>query len=276
MAYRLLSITEYPNSLNDKVIKINEYIIKYNNLETLIVDVRKEEYIANEKSYRMLIRSAIFCFILIIIILGESLNFGRLSVAVFVSVFIGIAIAIFFVPKKEPSFIKEKEMEELKEEIEYLRRTVDWERDKFLGEIYERRRKAEEAESRKLASGWVNMSGHVFEKQVGELYLRMGFSVEITKGSGDGGIDLYIEKEGIRYAVQCKNHHKPIAPASVRDFYGAMMHDKLHDGIFISSGGFTKGAREFADGKVKLLDVNDLVNMNNQIGIIQNTKMNNS
>jgi restriction endonuclease family protein len=115
---------------------------------------------------------------------------------------------------------------------------------------------------KKYAKYWLNLSGHQFEKEVAKLYEAHGYDVQVTKGSGDGGIDIFLEKAGRRYGVQCKNHHKAIGPAAIRDLYGAMSHEGLDAGIFIASSGYTKGAKEFARNKaITLLDINNVLRM---------------
>ena len=109
---------------------------------------------------------------------------------------------------------------------------------------------------------WLGMTGHQFEKEIASLYETNGYSVRLTKGSGDGGIDIFLEKDGLRYGVQCKNYHGTVGPAAVRELYGAMRHEDLDGGVFIASSGYTKGAREFANGKpIKLLDIRDILQM---------------
>lgn len=115
---------------------------------------------------------------------------------------------------------------------------------------------------KKYAKYWLNLSGYQFEKEVAKLYEAHGYDVQVTKGSGDGGIDIFLEKAGRRYGVQCKNHHKAIGPAAIRDLYGAMSYEGLDAGIFIASSGYTKGAKEFARNKaITLLDINNVLRM---------------
>lgn len=98
-------------------------------------------------------------------------------------------------------------------------------------------RKFKELE-KKYAKYWLNLSGYQFEKEVAKLYKTRG------------------------YGVQCKNHHKAIGPAAIRDLYGAMSHEGLDAGIFIASSGYTKGAKEFARNKaITLLDINNVLRM---------------
>ena len=119
---------------------------------------------------------------------------------------------------------------------------------------------------KKKQSHWLSMSGWEFEKEIAKLYEHQGYRASITKGSGDGGIDIVLYKDGVKSVVQCKNHHKPIGPASVRDLYGAMAHERVKKGIFISSNGYTRGAKEFSMAKqISLLDINDVIRMHEQV-----------
>lgn len=119
-----------------------------------------------------------------------------------------------------------------------------------------------EEQKKKQARYWLSMSGYQFEKEIAKLYTAYNYNAQVTKGSGDGGIDIFLEKDGRRYGVQCKNHHRAIGPAAIRDLYGAMSHEGLDEGIFIASSGYTKGAKEFAHNKsMRLLDINDVLRM---------------
>ena len=109
---------------------------------------------------------------------------------------------------------------------------------------------------------WLNLNGWQFEKEIANKYEDYGYDAIVTKGSGDGGIDIFLEKDGLRYGVQCKNHRAPVGPSAVRDLFGAMAHEKLDGGVFIASTGYTKGAIEFARNKpIQLLDINDVLKM---------------
>lgn len=62
-----------------------------------------------------------------------------------------------------------------------------------------------------------NMNGHEFEYFCADLLRQNGFSnVEVTKASGDHGIDVLAEKDGITYAVQCKCYSDSIGNSAVQ------------------------------------------------------------
>lgn len=74
------------------------------------------------------------------------------------------------------------------------------------------------------------LEGHDFEEYCAGLLRRNGFfDVTVTKGSGDFGLDILCEKDGVTYGVQCKRYDKPIGVHAVqqayagRDYYGRMV-----------------------------------------------------
>jgi Holliday junction resolvasome RuvABC ATP-dependent DNA helicase subunit len=107
-----------------------------------------------------------------------------------------------------------------------------------------------------------NLTGIEFEKLITSLLQRMGFHAEMTRATGDGGIDIvaHLEKPfiGGRYLIQCKRYSPEIMVGApiVREFYGACVADrKAIKGIFITTSAFTAQAHEFAQNlPVELID----------------------
>ena len=57
---------------------------------------------------------------------------------------------------------------------------------------------------RKKTDAFEDMEGHEFEFFCADLLRDRGFvEVEVTRGSGDYGIDILAEKDGVTYAIQC-------------------------------------------------------------------------
>ena len=74
------------------------------------------------------------------------------------------------------------------------------------------------------------LEGHDFEEYCANLLRGSGFvDVIVTKGSGDFGLDILCEKEGVTYGIQCKRYDKPIGVFAVqqayagKDYYGRMV-----------------------------------------------------
>ncbi|MHB1856049.1 MAG: restriction endonuclease [Acidobacteriaceae bacterium] len=98
-----------------------------------------------------------------------------------------------------------------------------------------------------------HLSGQEFERLIAILLSRMGFHAEMTKTSGDGGIDIIAMFDkpifGGRYLFQCKRFTPDalVGAPTVRDFYGAVRADNAMKGIFITTSDFTMQAREFGE-----------------------------
>ena len=63
-----------------------------------------------------------------------------------------------------------------------------------------------------------NMDGHEFEYFCGDLLKKNEFSnVEVTRGSGDQGIDIIAYKDGVKYGIQCKCYSQNIGNKAVQE-----------------------------------------------------------
>jgi len=106
------------------------------------------------------------------------------------------------------------------------------------------------------------LSGTESEVCVTGLLRQMGFRTELTRATGDGGVDIiaYLDRPivGGRYLVQCKRFMDatPVAASMVREFYGAFVADRSAvKGLFITTSSFSAQAREFVQTlPVELVD----------------------
>ena len=118
-----------------------------------------------------------------------------------------------------------------------------------------------QAELRSKLSWWKSLSGTEFERELVQHYRRKAFSVEWTGGSGDQGVDFFLrDKKGRKIIVQAKCHRSYISPSVVRDLFGALMHHGADEAWLVTTSGFHRGARSFADGKpIRLLTIRDIL-----------------
>ncbi len=108
----------------------------------------------------------------------------------------------------------------------------------------------------------MQLSGTEFEVCVTGLLQRIGFRTELTRATGDGGIDIvaYLDRPivGGRYLVQCKRFTDatPVGAPMVREFYGAFVADRSAvKGLFITTSSFSARAREFVQNlPIELVD----------------------
>ena len=109
---------------------------------------------------------------------------------------------------------------------------------------------------------WLNLSGREFEFELAKLYRSKGYNAIVTKSSGDGGVDIVLEKDDEKILVQCKAHKKAVGPSTIRDLYGAMNSFKVNKGILASLNGFTSGVYKFAKGKnIQLITIDNILEM---------------
>ena len=83
------------------------------------------------------------------------------------------------------------------------------------------------------------------------LKTRWFIKIKLGRWSKDWGVDITAYKNGIKWVVQCKRHKSNVGLAYVqRHFWVAQ--SKNAKAYFITTKGFTKSAKEFAKGRVKL------------------------
>ena len=97
------------------------------------------------------------------------------------------------------------------------------------------------------------IEGHDFEYYCEDLLKKRGFiDVSVTKGSGDYGVDVLAEKDGVTYAIQCKAYTTPVGVKAVQEaFAGKEYYDRMV-GAVLTNQYFTKPAVEAAK-KLKIL-----------------------
>lgn len=98
-----------------------------------------------------------------------------------------------------------------------------------------------------------DMEGHEFEHFCAKLLKDSGFiDVEVTKGSGDYGVDILAEKDGVTYAVQCKCYTDPVGVKAVQEAYAGRDYYDRMVGAVMTNQYFTAPAVNAAR-KLKIL-----------------------
>lgn len=122
---------------------------------------------------------------------------------------------------------------------------------------------------KKVFCDYDNMEGHDFEYFCADILKKNGFeNVEVTQGSGDHGIDILAEKDGITYAIQCKRYDKPVNNSAIQQAIAGKGIYKKDIAVVLTNNRFTPQAKEEAAALgVKLWDRDKL---NKLCSIIQN------
>ncbi|WP_449471669.1 restriction endonuclease [Sphingobium chungangianum] len=116
---------------------------------------------------------------------------------------------------------------------------------------------------------WREKRGVSFESAMRDFLVRRGCSVDTTKGSGDGGIDLIVRLGGTTHWCQCKGHASPVGVAVVREIAGVCSRGGGSP-VVIAVNGYTSAAVETANQLgVLLIDTPHLIRLAKQDRISQ-------
>lgn len=96
------------------------------------------------------------------------------------------------------------------------------------------------------------LSPREFEKIIAELFKKLGYEVELTKQTRDGGVDIYIAKKTdlgkFLFLVECKHYapNRPVGIEVIRNMYGVLGMNKRKPtgGIIATTSHFAKGVKE--------------------------------
>ena len=117
----------------------------------------------------------------------------------------------------------------------------------------------------RLAGILQKMDPYGFERLTQRVLRECGFSqVEVTKKSGDGGIDGTgkLKINGIfsfNVAFQCKRYSGVVGAPDIRNFRGSLT-TNIEKGLFITTGTFSKAACSPGKQQIDLLDGEEFIN----------------
>ncbi|MBP3655512.1 MAG: restriction endonuclease [Clostridia bacterium] len=98
------------------------------------------------------------------------------------------------------------------------------------------------------ASRCLRLSGEEFEHYVALLLKDHYYHhVELTKGSGDQGVDILCDRGGVTYAIQCKNYDGAVGNFAVQEAYAGAQFYGCDVPVVVCPGTFTRGAIELAE-----------------------------
>lgn len=99
-----------------------------------------------------------------------------------------------------------------------------------------------------------SMTGTEFEIFCANLLKRNGYiNVSGTKASGDQGIDILAQKDGVRYGIQCKCFSGNVGNSAVQEAYAGKTFYNCHVAVVLTNRQFTESAVELANKNGVLL-----------------------
>ena len=127
-----------------------------------------------------------------------------------------------------------------------------------------------------LKSILLSLNPYDFEKLTQIILRESGFTeVEITKKSGDGGLDgkgilRLNDLISVPVIFECKRYKDPVGAEKVRNFRGAMV-GRADKGLFVTTSTFTRGAWEEATREgaalIDLIDGEQLIDIIKNLGL---------
>lgn len=93
------------------------------------------------------------------------------------------------------------------------------------------------------------MNPEKFELLVCGVYAQLGYAVQHTPYTGDGGVDGILEKDGVRCVLQCKRVKGSVGRPILQQLYGAMGDHSATRAIVVTTGNVSKQAKAFAHRK---------------------------
>ena len=93
-----------------------------------------------------------------------------------------------------------------------------------------------------------DMDGWEFEEYVAKLLVRDGYiHVEVTRGSGDQGVDILAQRDGVSYAIQCKHYAGKIPNKAVQEAYAGAEFYGCDIPVVLTNSFFSPSALELGD-----------------------------
>lgn len=104
------------------------------------------------------------------------------------------------------------------------------------------------------------MNGEEFEDRLTVLFWNLEYSVQHTGQTGDAGVDLIIEKDGRKTAVQAKRYHETVKEEAVQQVFTGKAVYHCDEALIVTNSFYTDMAWKVAETiGVKLWNRNYLI-----------------
>lgn len=109
-----------------------------------------------------------------------------------------------------------------------------------------RSQRPDPAELAQLLANVRLMSGPEFEAFMANVFEAVGHRATVLGGSGDQGVDILLNVNGQKVAVQCKNYARPVGNTPVQEVFAGGRHHGCEQAWVVAPAGYTQGARALA------------------------------
>ena len=86
-----------------------------------------------------------------------------------------------------------------------------------------------------------------FESHVADIFREYGFKAKVTPPSKDGGVDIFLQKDGKIYVAEVKLYgpKNKVSVEKIQKLHSAMVDQKAHGAVFVTTGEFTGPAAAY-------------------------------
>ncbi len=91
-----------------------------------------------------------------------------------------------------------------------------------------------------------HLSGIDYEHFVASCFEKAGAACQVTRGSGDHGLDILVDYRGCRLAVQCKHYQGKVGNKAIQEVFAAKQFYDCLLAMVVSNSEFTPHARQAA------------------------------
>lgn len=107
-----------------------------------------------------------------------------------------------------------------------------------------------------------------FEHYCAEILRDGGWDVRITQASGDQGIDLIANRDGVKAVIQCKKYSRPVGNGAVQEIIAGKQFEQAAIAAVVSNSTFTPSAKQLANATgVHLLHYTELDHFTEKVGL---------
>jgi restriction system protein len=109
-----------------------------------------------------------------------------------------------------------------------------------------------------------------FEFLIASLYRKLGYVVEVTSATRDGGCDVRASRaqdgRAEKLLIECKLHSAKLGEKEVRSLAGLVDAENANKGVIVAPGGFSRPSTRFAAkvGRIELIDYGKLNRLLNE------------
>lgn len=114
----------------------------------------------------------------------------------------------------------------------------------------------------------------LFEETVASVFSDLGYEVQLTAYSNDGGIDIFMNDNNNQLiGVQVKRFKNNIAVEQIRSFLGALAFNNCVKGIYVTTSDYTKGACKTAKACKKGFIPIELINSESFLDLLKTAQI---